>query len=126
MKIYLQLNPTNPFAFCSGVFGPIILPTIKFTMAAIIIAIRKFCAFTSHSMPTAHMKIITANALLQRMKIRLLYLKIGKRITNNTHIVPTMRTSLTPLSIIFKLYSSAENKRKICFNYGRKDGNLSI
>lgn len=102
-KLSSLLNPTNPSAVCFSVNGPQILPMIKLKIAATMIASRKFCALVSHSMPTAQMKIMTANA-----------------------IAPTIRISFSPLSMIFALNSSVKytfnrekrnkktNKKKRC------------
>lgn len=80
-----RVNPTKPWAFCSTVFGPITAPMTKLKMAATMIAIKKFCAFVSHSMPTAQITIIIAKAT-----------------------APTIRISLTPPSTIFTPNDSAK------------------
>lgn len=87
----LPLNPTNPRAIASLSFGPITQPMRKLSIAATIIAIKKFCTFISHSMPTAQIIIIIAKAT-----------------------VPIIRVSFTPLSIILtpKLSVTIENEKR--------------
>lgn len=41
-KFNLQENPINPCAFCSVLWGPIIVPIKKSKIAATMMAIRKF------------------------------------------------------------------------------------
>lgn len=84
-QYYLRLSPSKPcetFSLLS--IGPTAAPTKKLKMAATMIAIRKFCAFDSHSMPTAQITIMIAKAM-----------------------VPTNRVSLMPPSKIWTPYDSA-------------------
>lgn len=94
--IYSLLYPVNPFAIWSSVRGPMDVPTIKSIIAPTMTAIRKFCAFDSHSMPTPQM--IT---------------KIS------TVMTPTIRTSLLPPSMICTSYvdnkSLSELQKPIVF-----------
>lgn len=97
-KRNIQLNPMNPSAACLSVLGPRMLPTTKLKMAATMMANKKFCAFVSHSIPTAQITIMTAKAM-----------------------APTIRISFAPPSMIFrpKLSTKKYMRIKICENHDK-------
>lgn len=71
--LHIPLNPSNPCEiFTSFAIGPIVAPNMKLKIAATMMAIRKFCAFDSHSMPTAQMTIIMASATVPTMRVSLM------------------------------------------------------
>lgn len=84
------MNPTNPWALCSSLRGPMMVPIIKSTIAPKIMAIRKFWAFDSHSIPIAQIMIITKMAT-----------------------TPTILTSLRPPSTIFKPYLLSKSLKEL-------------